>query len=57
MKAFIFECNGEPIDVLGIRDLPDPVPGPGEVLVRIRLSFLHVPRGRFGRQAPPPLKD
>jgi hypothetical protein len=28
MKAFIFECNGEPIDVLGIRDLPDPVPGP-----------------------------
>ena len=23
MKAFIFERNGEPIDVLDIRDLPD----------------------------------
>jgi NADPH:quinone reductase len=62
MKAFIFERNGEPTDVLGIRDLPHPVPGPGEVLVRIRLSSihsadLHVPRGRFGRQPPPPLKD
>ena len=60
MKAFIFERNGEPTDVLGLRDLPEPVPGPGEVLVRIRLSpvhptDLHVLRGRFGRQpAPPP---
>jgi len=25
VKAFIFERNGEPADVLGIRDLPDPV--------------------------------
>ncbi|HEY4050963.1 MAG TPA: zinc-dependent alcohol dehydrogenase family protein [Acidobacteriaceae bacterium] len=59
MKAFIFERNGEPTDVLGLRDLPDPVPGPGEVLVRIRLSpihplDLHVLRGRFGRQPTPP---
>jgi NADPH:quinone reductase-like Zn-dependent oxidoreductase len=55
VKAFIFERNGEPADVLAIRDLPDPVPGPGELLVRVRLSSvnlsdLHVIRGRFGRQ-------
>src|SRR5260370_42548935 len=59
VKAFIFERNGEPTDVLGIRDLPDPVPGPGEGLVRIRLSpihsaDLHVLRGRFGRPPTPP---
>ena len=55
MKALIFERNGEPAAVLAIRDLPDPVPVPGEVLVRVRLSpvnpsDLHVIRGRFGRQ-------
>jgi NADPH:quinone reductase-like Zn-dependent oxidoreductase len=55
VKALIFERNGEPADVLAIRDLPDPVPGPGELLVRVRLSpvnpsDLHVIRGRFGRQ-------
>lgn len=55
MKAFIFERNGEPSDVLAIQDRPDPMPGPGEVLVRVRLSpvhptDLHVLRGRFGRQ-------
>jgi NADPH:quinone reductase-like Zn-dependent oxidoreductase len=55
VKALIFERNGEPVDVLAIRDLPDPVPGPGELLVRVRLSpvnpsDLHVIRGRFGRQ-------
>jgi NADPH:quinone reductase-like Zn-dependent oxidoreductase len=55
VKAFIFERNGEPADVLAIRDLPNPTPGPGEVLVRVRLSpvhptDLHVMRGRFGRQ-------
>ena len=55
MRAFIFERNGEPADVLAVRDLPDPVPGPGELLVRVSLSpvnasDLHVIRGRFGRQ-------
>jgi hypothetical protein len=43
MKAFILERNGEPTDVLGIRDLPHPVPGPGEVLVRTRLSSITQP--------------
>ena len=40
-------------------DLPDPTPGVGEVLVRVRLSpvnqaDLHVMRGRFGRKPPLP---
>ena len=55
MKAFLFEHNGEPDTVLTLRDLPDPVPGVGEVLVRVHLapvhpSDLHILRGRFGRQ-------
>lgn len=55
MKAFIFERNGEPADVLALRDLPDPKAGLGEVLVRVHLSpvhasDLHIMRGRFGRQ-------
>ncbi|MDT7657744.1 MAG: hypothetical protein QOF38_2459 [Pseudonocardiales bacterium] len=59
MKAFVFETNGEPSQVLGLRDLPDPAPGPGEVAVRILLapvhpSDLHIIRGRYGRQPPLP---
>lgn len=34
MKAIVLEEFGEP-DVLQLRDLPDPEPGPGEVLVRV----------------------
>jgi hypothetical protein len=37
VKAFIFERNGDPADVLAVRDLPNPTPGPGEVLVLARL--------------------
>ena len=55
MKAFIFERTGEPSEVLSLREIALPTPGPGEVLVRIRFSpvhptDLHVQRGRFGRQ-------
>lgn len=55
MKAFVFETNGEPSQVLNLRDLPDPAPGPGEVAVRVLLtpihpSDLHMIRGRYGRQ-------
>jgi NADPH:quinone reductase-like Zn-dependent oxidoreductase len=55
MKAFIFERTGEPSEVLNLQEIAQPRPGPGEVLVRIRLSpvhptDLHVQRGRFGRQ-------
>jgi NADPH:quinone reductase-like Zn-dependent oxidoreductase len=55
MKALVFERNGDPSDVLTVQELPDPRPGPGEILVRVRCasvnpSDLHVLRGRFGRQ-------
>src|SRR5258707_14639890 len=55
MKAFVFERTGNPNDVLAVRELPEPKPGPGEILVRVRLSpvhpsDLHIMRGRFGRQ-------
>src|SRR5258708_10100364 len=55
MKAFVFERTGTPNDVLAVRELPEPKPGPGEILVRVRLSpvhpiDMHIMRGRFGRQ-------
>ena len=55
MKAFVFERTGDPNDVLAVRELPKPKPGPGEILVRVQLSpvhpsDMHIMRGRFGRQ-------
>ena len=55
MRALIFDRNGEPAEVLGIKNLPDPAPGPGEALVRVLISpvhqsDLHIVRGRYGRQ-------
>ncbi len=44
MKALVFTSFGGP-DVLQYRDRPDPVPGPGEVLVRtqaIGLNFADI---------------
>lgn len=40
MKALRFHTFGPP-DVLVIEELPDPVPGPGEVLVRVRAAALN----------------
>jgi NADPH2:quinone reductase len=53
MKAAVFEKFGEPSEVLSVRELPDPEPGPGEVRVRmiaspINPSDLLVVRGRYG---------
>lgn len=53
MKAAVFDRFGEPSEVLSIRELPDPEPGPGEVRVRmiaspINPSDLMVVRGRYG---------
>lgn len=53
MKAIVFEQFGEPAEVLSVRDVPEPVPGPGEVRVRmiaspINPSDLLVVRGRYG---------
>jgi alcohol dehydrogenase len=39
MKAAVLEALG--IDNLRVKDLPDPVPGPGEVLVRMRAASLN----------------
>src|SRR6478752_5653058 len=53
MKAAVFETFGGPTQVLSVRDVPEPDPGPGEVRVRmiaspINPSDLLVVRGRYG---------
>ncbi len=53
MKAIVFERFGEPADVLTLRDVPIPEPGPGQVRVRmiaspINPSDLLVVRGLYG---------
>jgi NADPH:quinone reductase-like Zn-dependent oxidoreductase len=54
MRAIVFERFGEPADVLQARDAPEPVPGPGEVRVRMLVapvnpSDLMTVRGVYGR--------
>ncbi|HSS75989.1 MAG TPA: alcohol dehydrogenase catalytic domain-containing protein, partial [Thermoanaerobaculia bacterium] len=58
MKALCFDCFGA-ADVLDYRDLPDPRPGAGELLVRMRaigLNFADVYRrqGKYHLQGDPP---
>ena len=53
MKAAVFESFGEPSEVLSVREVPLPEPGPGQVRVRmiaspINPSDLLVVRGRYG---------
>jgi NADPH2:quinone reductase len=60
MKALVIEQNGEPSTVVQWRDLPEPMPGPGEVRVKMLLapvhpSDLHIIRGRFAQQRQPKL--
>ncbi len=55
MIAVLFDKIGEPSEALKLRDLPNPLPGPGEAVVRVRLtpvhpSDLHRIRGRYGYQ-------
>lgn len=55
MKTIICERWGEPEEVLQVREAPEPVPGRGEVRVRmiaspINPSDLLMVRGRYGRQ-------
>jgi NADPH:quinone reductase-like Zn-dependent oxidoreductase len=59
MKAIVCDRWGEPEEVLQVRDLAEPVPGRGEVLVRmiaapINPSDLLMVRGQYGRQPPLP---
>src|SRR4051812_22666615 len=54
MKAILFERFGEPAEVLQLRDVDKPEPGPGQVRVRmlaspINPSDLLVVRGQYGR--------
>jgi NADPH:quinone reductase-like Zn-dependent oxidoreductase len=53
MKAAVFESFGNPADVLSIRDVPEPHPGPGQVRVRMLMSPINpsdlmVVQGRYG---------
>jgi NADPH:quinone reductase-like Zn-dependent oxidoreductase len=53
MKAAVFESFGEPSEVLKVREVPTPEPGPGEVRVRmiaspINPSDVMVVEGRYG---------
>ena len=53
MRAAVFEKFGEPSEVLRVRDVPEPHPGPGEVRVRMIMSPLNpsdllVVRGLYG---------
>ena len=53
MKAVVFERFGDPVEVLQVREVPEPEPGPGQVRVRMLASpigpadFLAV-RGEYG---------
>jgi NADPH:quinone reductase-like Zn-dependent oxidoreductase len=58
MKAIVFDRCGEPEEVLQVREVPVPQPGPGQVRVRmiaspINPSDLLYIRGQYGK--PPPL--
>src|SRR6516165_1963921 len=53
MQAAVFESFGEPSQVLQVREVPEPRPGPGEVRVRMIMSPVNpsdllVVRGRYG---------
>lgn len=53
MKAAVFSSFGEPAEVLDVREVPDPKPGPGQVRVRMIASPINpsdtmVVEGRYG---------
>jgi len=41
MRAVVLDRFGPPGEALSLRELPDPVPGPGEALVRLRAAALN----------------
>src|SRR5260370_18048340 len=55
MKAIVCDRWGDPEEVLQVRDVPEPSPGAGQVLVRmiaspVNPSDLLMVRGQYGRQ-------
>ncbi|PUA79053.1 zinc-binding dehydrogenase [Nocardioides currus] len=53
MRALVQPQFGDPAEVLSVQDVPDPEPGPGQVLVRVLLSPIHnhdlwTVRGSYG---------
>ncbi|MRG60024.1 zinc-binding dehydrogenase [Agromyces sp. CFH 90414] len=59
MRAWQVTRNGEPEEVLELREVPVPVPGPGEVLVRTRAVAVNFPdvllaRGEYQVRPEPP---
>ena len=53
MKAVWYERNGPAGRFFMCGDLPDPVPGIGEVLVRVHASGVNPPTGRLGQARDP----
>src|SRR5262249_39576753 len=59
MKAVVCEQWGKPEEVLRVRDVPDPRPGPGQGRVRMLASPINPPglllvQGPYGKQPPLP---
>lgn len=52
MKAAVYNRYGPP-EVVGIKALPDPVPAPGQVLVRVEAATVCAPDWRYRRADPP----
>ncbi|MFE0878283.1 NADPH:quinone oxidoreductase family protein [Streptomyces smyrnaeus] len=58
MQAWRVHTNGEPRDVMRLEEIPEPEPGPGQLLVRVRAGNVNYPdallcRGEY--QVRPPL--
>ncbi|MCH6159460.1 NADPH:quinone oxidoreductase family protein [Streptomyces marispadix] len=59
MKAWRVHKNGEPREVMRLEEIPDPEPGAGEVLVRVRAAAVNFPdallcRGEYQIKPPFP---
>ena len=59
MRSVVFEAFGTPSEVLTLADRPQPVPGAGEVRVRMRMSPIHnhdlaIISGTYGYKPPLP---